>query len=112
MHIVFVTFHFPPSAAVGAQRPAKMVDALLNAGHTVTVVARAEPGAATHERQFGGRLTVCRVVPWRGSADFYLRAKALAAFAGGRRPNRRSTRRGHEPLLAGQKGRVRGGGDS
>jgi|SRR6185437_9014675 len=80
MHIVFVTFHFPPSAAVGAQRPAKMVDALLNAGHTVTVVARAEPGAATHERQFGGRLTVCRVVPWRGSADFYLRAKALAAI--------------------------------
>lgn len=46
-HAIVLSYHFPPSAAVGAQRPARLVDALLVAGFDVDVVcAGSGPGQA------------------------------------------------------------------
>jgi glycosyltransferase involved in cell wall biosynthesis len=44
MRVLLIAFHFPPDAVVGAVRPARVARALLDAGHSVDVVAAQCPG--------------------------------------------------------------------
>jgi hypothetical protein len=62
-HVVVVAYHFPPATAVGAQRPALLVDALLAAGVDVDVVRACLPGEPpwTEERLSPGDGAVLRV---------------------------------------------------
>jgi glycosyltransferase involved in cell wall biosynthesis len=62
-HVVMVAYHFPPATAVGAQRPALLVEALLAAGVDVDVVRACLPGESpgTEERESRGDGAVLRV---------------------------------------------------
>lgn len=62
MHILILSYFFPPARAVGGLRPARLADALVAAGHQVTVVTACPEGEppATRHRAPGLRV---RTVP-------------------------------------------------
>lgn len=72
--VVVIAYHFPPDREVGAQRPAKVVQALLEAGCQVTVVT-AQPEQVQGIGLNHPGLTVETVKPWLGPRDVYLRTK-------------------------------------
>jgi len=78
MHVVFISYYYPPSPEVGAVRPFKMVRALLAAGHRVTVVTPQRPDAPAQPPPQSENLTVKFVAELPGPDQVYLRAKATA----------------------------------
>lgn len=81
MRVVFLTQAFPPHPEVGALRARNLVDALLAAGHQVTVVAERVPGA--HYDADGPVAGALRVVPVDVGKPF---GRRLLAIAGAVRP--------------------------
>jgi glycosyltransferase involved in cell wall biosynthesis len=78
MHVVFISYYYPPSPEVGSVRPAKMVRALLAAGHHVTVVTARRPETPEQIATDSDRLTVKTVAVLPGPDRLYLWSKATA----------------------------------
>lgn len=75
MHVVFITYYYPPSPEVGAVRPSRMVRALLAAGHRVTVVTARRPDAPAQPPPQPENLIVKSVAELPGPDRLYLWAK-------------------------------------
>jgi len=72
MRILLIAYHYPPDPAVGAVRPARMVRALRESGHQVTVVSAALHGSS----EAGSDPTVVRIPAWMGPRDLYRKVRA------------------------------------
>ena len=77
MKILFLSYHFPPDSAVGAVRPAKVVQAFCSAGHEVVVVTAALPGDSPRTRSDQKGLKIRTISPWANPRDWYAAAKGV-----------------------------------
>ena len=63
MHVLLLSYYFPPDRAVGAIRPAKVARALQAAGHRVTVLTSTIPGQPTDLPSAVREVEVRRIAP-------------------------------------------------
>lgn len=78
MHVLLLAYHYPPDPAVGAVRPARMVQALRDRGHQVTVITARLPGEMREERSSEPGADVFAVKAIPNPRHLYLSAKRLA----------------------------------
>jgi glycosyltransferase involved in cell wall biosynthesis len=82
MKVLLLSYHYPPSRAVGGLRAAKVAEAFRRAGHEVLVITarlEAEIGAVRLEEP---GFVVRTVVPWTNPRFWYVRLKTRLARAG------------------------------
>ena len=65
LHVLLVSYFYPPAPEVGGLRAAKVAAALRARGHRVTVLTACQPGEGERVRLDEPGLRVCTVVPWR-----------------------------------------------
>lgn len=75
MHVVLISYFYPPDPAVGGLRAQKVAHALLDRGHRVTVITGRLPDDAEARREKRDGLTIRAIESMPGLRDLYQRLR-------------------------------------